>query len=99
MNTILKALFGWLFSFAGKWLDKRRQDKDNAAVTANRDAALKDAQAQRDNTESALEASHVETDAALRDLFRDSAARGPDVLRRQSTDVQRAIDGTNDSVR
>ena len=93
MKILLQALFGWLFKLAGNWLATHRQAKDNATTTANRDAALADAQRQRDHAAVAVEESHAQTDAAV------DRVRADNSLRDQSDDVQRAIDAANRDVR
>lgn len=99
MGTVLEALAAALVQWLGGWLGKRQAAKAALARRANRDAAVRDSQAQRDTTDQAVEASHVETEKSADQLRADVAAGGADQLRHEASDVQRAIDAANGHMR
>lgn len=93
IKFLLQAIFGVLLKALQGWWQRHKAERDNATTTANRDAALADAQRQRDHAAVAVEESHAQTDAAV------DRVRADDSLRDQSDDVQRAIDAANRGVR
>jgi hypothetical protein len=89
--ALLKPLFGWYA--------RRKASKQYAEEQASRDAALRDSQVIRDTSDKAIEASHVQTEQQLDHLRADAAAGGNDSLRRESDDVNAAMDAANSGVR
>lgn len=94
MKTVLQALIGWFVNWLMGWFTRRKATKQDAAASAARDAALKESQTMRDSADASIEKSHEESDVDRNRVDSDANA-GAEQLRKQSDDVQRAIDSAN----